>query len=137
MENESSLENLLKNYFKHVEILELKLVEDLKLSNEDIKRYSQLQSRFFLDAQVYGPKDIDFQLYNVKGRRMYDILKKKVEEAKIGGEILKDLDVEETCIEAMAIFDGYIVLKRLSLIENAYYYGNRSIGRFWNRIKTE
>uniref|UniRef100_A9AAS5 Transcriptional regulator, TetR family n=1 Tax=Methanococcus maripaludis (strain C6 / ATCC BAA-1332) TaxID=444158 RepID=A9AAS5_METM6 len=132
MEQESSLENLLKNYFENSEVLMQEIADYLEFSMDDIKYFSEFQSRFTLDAIQYGPKDIDFTM-NTK--MMYSILKKKIELAKKNGEILEDIDSKELSLEIIAIIEGYSNLRRLKLMNDSYDYGNRSLERLWNRIK--
>jgi len=132
MESEKSLRDLLKNYFKHMYQLEMSMAEFLELSITDVNLFPQFQARFILDAIENGPKDIDFNLH---GKKIYELLKKKVSLAKETGEILDNIDPDELSMEIMAIFDGYTVLRRSRMNTNAYEYGNRHIQRLWSRIK--
>jgi len=132
MEQESSLEDLLKNYFGNSEIIMQEIAEYLELTMKDIKHFSEFQSRFTLDAIQYGPKDMDFTMHT---KSMYSLLKKKIELAKKNGEILEDIDSKELSLEIIAIIEGYSNLMRLKLMNDSYEYGNRSLERLWNRIK--
>ncbi|AVB77201.1 TetR/AcrR family transcriptional regulator [Methanococcus maripaludis] len=132
MEQESSLEDLLKNYFENSEILMQEIAEYLELTLKDIKHFSEFQSRFTLDAIQYGPKDMDFTMHT---KSMYSLLKKKIELAKKNGEILEEIDSKEISLEIIAIIEGYSNLRRLKLMDDSYEYGNKCFERLWNRIK--
>ncbi|MBA2852805.1 AcrR family transcriptional regulator [Methanococcus maripaludis] len=132
MEQEPSLEKLLKNYFENSEILMQEIAEYLELSIKNIKLFPEFQSRFILDSIQYGPKEMDFTMHT---KTMYSILKKKIELAKKNGEILEEIDSKEISLEIIAIIEGYSNLRRLKLIDESYEYGNRCFERLWNRIK--
>ncbi|MBA2862039.1 TetR/AcrR family transcriptional regulator [Methanococcus maripaludis] len=132
MEQEPSLENLLKNYFENSEIVMHEIAEYLELTLKDIRFFPEFQSRFILDSIQYGPEDMDFTMHT---KMMYSILKNKIELAKKNGEILDDIDSKELSLEIVAIIEGYSNLRRLKLIDESYEYGNRTIERLWSRIK--
>ncbi|WP_459200896.1 TetR/AcrR family transcriptional regulator [Methanococcus sp. CF] len=132
MESEESLENLIKNYFENLEAMENEMADYLELTIKDIRMFSEFQSRFILDVIEHGPKDLNLCIHT---KEMHKIIKSKIEQDKKNGFIRDNLDSDELSLEIMAIFEGYTVLRRSRLIDNAYGYGNKTIDALWNRIK--